>query len=73
MEKPSVISTASGFVTFPISLFIQATILQSAIRSAIGGTSAAAGWLADKSDVLRKGGLSEIDGLKRKDLVRSDP
>lgn len=73
MEKPSVISTALGFVTFPVSFLIQAMILQSAIRGAIGGTGAAAGGLADKSHVMRKGGLSEIGGLKRKDLVRSDP
>jgi len=71
-EKPSVISTALGFVMFPISLLIQTFVPRSAIRCAISGTSWAAERFADEGDVMRKGRVSEIDALKRKDLRLSD-
>ena len=71
-EKPSVVGTALGCVMFPISMLIQAVVPQSAIRDAIGGTSSGAEWLADEGDVTRKGGVSEIDELKKKDLMLSD-
>ena len=57
---------------FPISLLIQTFIPRSAIRRAISGTSWAAEWLADEGDVMRKGGVSEIDALRTKDLKLSD-
>jgi uncharacterized protein (DUF697 family) len=72
MEQPSVIGTALGYVMFPISMLIQAIIPPVAIRSAISGTSAMAEWLSDEGDVLRKGAVSEIEELKRKDLRLSD-
>jgi hypothetical protein len=71
-EKPSGISTALGFVMFPISLLIQALVPKSAIRRAIGGASCAAEWFADEGDIIRKGKVSEIDGLRTKDLKLSD-
>lgn len=72
MEKPSVMGTALGYVMFPISMLIQAVVPQAAIRGAISGTSAMAEWLADEGDVRKKGGVSEIDELKGKDLRLSD-
>jgi EcsC protein family len=72
VEKPSSISTALASVMFPISLLIQAVVPKSAIRRAIGGTSAAAEWLADEGDIMRKGAVAEIDGLRTKDLKLSD-
>lgn len=71
-EKPSVISTALRFVMPPISLLIQALVPQSAIRGAISGASAAAEWLVDEADVIRKGGVAAIDELRTKDLKLSD-
>jgi len=32
----------------------------------------AAEWFADEGDVMRKGGVSEIDALRAKDLKASD-
>ena len=72
LEQPSVMGTALGYVMFPISKLIQAIIPPAAIRSAISGTSAMAEWLSDEGDVLRKGGVSEIEELKRKSLWLSD-
>lgn len=71
-EKPAAISTALGFVMFPISVLIQTVIPKAAIRDAIRGSSAVAEWLADEGDITRKGGVSEIDELKKKDLMLSD-
>lgn len=71
-EKSGVVSTALGSVMFPISVLIQSLVPQSAIRGAISGTSAAAKWLVDEGDVMRKGEVSEIDGLRTKDLMLSD-
>ncbi len=72
MEQPNVIGTALGYVMFPISMLIQSIVPAAAIRGAISGTSAMAEWLSDEGDVLRKGAVSEIDELKRKDLRLSD-
>jgi len=72
MEKPTVINTALGYVMFPISIFIQTIVPKSAIRSAMDGTSAAAEWLADEGDILRKGEVSDIEVLKSKGLMLSD-
>ena len=72
LEKPTVINTALSYVMFPISIFIQALVSESAIRSAIDGTSAAAEWLADEGDILRKGEVSDIEVLKSKGLMLSD-
>jgi len=72
MEKPTVINTALSYVMFPISIFIQAIIPESALRGAIDGTSAAAEWLAVEGDILRKGEVQDIDFLKRKSLLLSD-
>jgi hypothetical protein len=63
MENPTVINTALSYVMFPISIFIQAIIPESALRGAIDGTSAAAEWLAVEGDILRKGEVSDIDAL----------
>ena len=72
MERPSVIGAALGYVMFPIAMLMQAVVPPAAIRGAINGTSAMAEWLSDEGDVLRKGAVSEIDELKRKDLRLSD-
>lgn len=72
MEKPTVINTALSYVMFPISIFIQAIIPESALRGAIDGTSAAAEWLAVEGDILRKGEVQDIYFLKRKSLLLSD-
>jgi hypothetical protein len=71
-EKPPVIASAFGVIMFPISLLIQAVVPRSAIRRVISGTSWAAEHFADEGDVMRKGGVSEIDALKTKDLKLSD-
>jgi hypothetical protein len=71
-EKPNSISAALGLIMFPVSLLIQALVPRSALRRAIGGTSAAAEWLADEGDIMRKGAVAEIDGLRTKDLKLSD-
>jgi hypothetical protein len=71
-EKPSVIVSVFGVVMFPISLLIQTFVPRSAIRRAISGTSWAAERFADEGDVMRKGGVSEIDVLRTKDLKLSD-
>ena len=55
LEKPTVINTALSYVMFPISIFIQALVSESAIRSAIDGTSAAAEWLVDVTGDDSKG------------------
>jgi hypothetical protein len=72
LEKPSGISAALGFVMFPISFLIRAFVPKSVIQGAIEGSSAAAEWWADEGDILRKGGVSEIEGLRAKDLKLSD-
>lgn len=72
MERPNVVNTALSYVMFPISIFIQAIVPKSALRSAIDGTSWAAEWLADEGDILRKGEVSDIDVLKSKGLMLSD-
>jgi uncharacterized protein (DUF697 family) len=72
MEKPTVINAALSYVMFPISIFLQAIVPESAMRGAIDGTSAAAEWLADEKDILRKGEVPAIDVLKSKDLLMSD-
>lgn len=72
MEKPTVINTALSYVMFPISIFVQAMVPESAMRSAIEGTNTAAEWLTDEGDILRKGELSDIDVLKSKSLELSD-
>jgi len=71
-EKPTVVNTALSYVIFPISIFLQAIVPESAMRGAIDGTSAAAEWLADEGDILRKGEVSDIDVLKSKGLLLSD-
>ena len=71
-EKPPVIVSAFGVVMFPISLLIQTFVPRSAIRRAISGTSWAAERFADEGDVMRKGGVSEIEALRTKDLKLSD-
>ena len=71
-EKPPVIVSAFGVVMFPISLLIQTFVPRSAIQRAISGTNWAAEWFADEGDVMRKGGVSEIDALRTKDLKLSD-
>jgi len=71
-EKPSAVKTALARVMFPISLIIQAVVPSSAIRGAISGASAAAEWLVDEADVIRKGGVAAIDELRTKDLPLSD-
>lgn len=72
MEKPTVIKAALSYVMFPVSIFLQAIVPESALRGAIDGTSAAAEWLADEGDILRKGEVSDIDALKSKGLMLSD-
>ena len=71
-QKPPVIVSAFGVVMFPISLLIQTFVPRSAIRRAISGTSWAAELFADEGDVMRKGGVSEVDALRTKDLKLSD-
>lgn len=71
-EKPPAILSAFGIVMFPISLLIQTFVPRKAIRRAISGTSWAAERFADEGDVMRKGGVSEIDALRTKDLKLSD-
>jgi len=70
--KPGGISTALGFVMFPISVLIQTIIPKAAIRDVLRSASATAERLADEGDVIRKGDVSEIEVLRRKDLRLSD-
>lgn len=72
MEKPTVINTALSYVMFPISIFIQAIVPESAVRGAIDGTSTAAEWLTDEGDIQCKGEVSDIGVLKSKSLRLSD-
>ena len=65
-EKPPAIVSAFGVVMFPISLLIQTLVPRSAIRRAISGTSWAAERFVDEGDVLRKGGVSEVECLENK-------
>jgi len=71
-EKPGVVSTALGFVMFPISVLIQAIIPKEAIQNVLRGASATAVRLTDEGDVIRKGDVSEIEVLRRKELRLSD-
>jgi hypothetical protein len=71
-ERPPVIVSAFGVVMFPISLLIQTFVPRPAIRRAISGASWAAERFTDEGEVMRKGGVSEIEALRTKDLKLSD-
>ena len=71
-EEPSVVNQALGFVSAPIVWITQRLVPQKAIEGALNLANAAGSALADKSDILRDGGVSKISDLKNVKLEVCD-
>lgn len=71
-EKPGAVNAALGFVMFPISVLVQAVIPKGAIHDVLRGASVTAEMMADEGDVLRNGGVPDIETLRSRDLKISD-
>ena len=71
-EECSVVDTALSYVRFPICRLIQSLVPASAIQGVIDGTNAAALWLTDEADILKKSAVKDIDELRIKGIMTSD-
>lgn len=71
-EEPGVLTQASGFVSKPIVWLAQKLVPQKAIEGALNIANAVGSALADKSDILRDGGVSKISDLKNAKLEVCD-
>jgi hypothetical protein len=71
-EAPSVANQAFGVVLQPAAWLLQKVVPEAAVRAAIDAASRLGRSLADTSDVLRDGGVSEISALREGDLERCD-
>jgi len=71
-EESGVVNTALSYVMFPICRLIQSLVPASTIQGVIDGTNAAALWLTDEADILKKSAVKDIEELRTKGIMTSD-
>lgn len=71
-QEPSVSSKVTGWVLSPLTWTVNKIIPTKAIQGALNMANTAAQWLTDSKDIIRDGGVENIEELQSKDLKISD-
>jgi hypothetical protein len=71
-REPSVVSQKMGAMAAPLGWIVQRVIPEVAMRGVLNGANSAGEFLADEGDIIRDGGIRDIEELRHKDLQLSD-
>jgi hypothetical protein len=71
-KEPSVIDKTLGIVVEPLSWMVRKIVPDAALLGALNLARLTASMTVDKEDILRDGGVEEIEHLRRKNLKLSD-
>jgi len=71
-KEPSVIDKTLGIVVEPLSWMVRKIVPDAALQGALNLARVTASMTVDKQDILREGGVEEIEHLKIKNLKLSD-
>lgn len=70
--EPSIVSQGMGTLAAPLGWVVRKVIPESAMKATLNGANSAGEFLADEGDILRDGGVSDVEELRHKDLKLSD-
>jgi hypothetical protein len=71
-KEPSVIDKTLGVVVEPLAWMVRKVVPDAAFLGALNVAGVTASMTVDKQDILRDGGVEEIEHLKKKNLKLSD-
>lgn len=71
-EEPGVINQLFGIAVEPLAWLVAKVVPEASLQGALDFGNAMAYWLTDTNDIIRDGGVSSLEELRKKNLELSD-